>query len=204
MSSIPAIFLPRFQCCMDTLIQGIPGVSDYIDDILVTGRTTEEHLQNLDTVLRMLEEAGLHLNHEKCMFIEYLGHIIDEKGIHPTATKVQAIQDASTPRVWPEKPWSRLHLDFAGSYCGSMFLVLVDTHSKWMDVVMMKNITTAMTIEKLRIIFATHGIPQKIIDLHSQVSSSKSSLQRFTSLQHHTTHLPMDSLSEQSSRSSLD
>lgn len=46
---------------------------------------------------------------------------------------------------------------------GSMYLVLVDAHSKWMDVVMMKNITTAQTIEKLRIIFATHGLPQKIV-----------------------------------------
>ncbi len=45
----------------------------------------------------------------------------------------------------------------------SMFLVLVDAHSKWMDVVMMKNITTATTIERLRIIFATHGLPRKIV-----------------------------------------
>ena len=67
------------------------------------------------------------------------------------------------PWVWPEKPWSRLHIDFAGPYMGSMYLVLVDAHSKWMEVVMMKNITTASTIEKLRIIFATHGLPRKIV-----------------------------------------
>ncbi len=45
------------------------------------------------------------------------------------------------PWVWPEKPWSHLHLDFAGSYLGSikgsMYLVLVDAHSKWMEVVIL-------------------------------------------------------------------
>ncbi len=30
--------------------------------------------------------------------IEYLGHILDENGRHPTAEKVQAIQDAPTPK----------------------------------------------------------------------------------------------------------
>jgi hypothetical protein len=97
-SSAPAIF----QRCMDTLLQGLPGVSVYLDDILVTGRTTEEHLQNLEAVLCRLKEAGLHLNKAKCMFmrpsIDYLGHVIDEKGRHPTAEKVQAIKEAPTPK----------------------------------------------------------------------------------------------------------
>ena len=62
--------------------------------------------------------------------------------------------------VWPEKPWSRLYRDYAGPYCGYMYLVVVDAHSKWMDIVIMLNITTGKTLEKLRIIFATHGIPK--------------------------------------------
>ncbi len=82
-SSAPAIF----QRCMDTLLQGIPGVKCYI----VMGRTTEEHLQNLEAALRRLKEAGLYLNREKYKFmqprIEYLGHILDENGRHPTAEK---------------------------------------------------------------------------------------------------------------------
>jgi len=43
----PAIF----QHAMDTLLQGIPNVICYIDDLLVTGHTDEEHLQNLEKVL---------------------------------------------------------------------------------------------------------------------------------------------------------
>ena len=67
------------------------------------------------------------------------------------------------PWEWPSKPWSRLHLDFAGPFLGKNFLVLVDSHSKWMDVEIMTSITSGKTIEKLRVIFFTHGLPQKIV-----------------------------------------
>ena len=50
--------------------------------------------------------------------------------------------------------WSRLHLDFAGLFVGSMYLVLVDTYSKWLEVVIMNSITSISTIEKLQQIFA--------------------------------------------------
>ena len=44
------------------------------------------------------------------------------------------------PWEWPAQPWSRLHLDLAGPFQGHM---LVDTHSKWMDVHIMSSITSA-------------------------------------------------------------
>ena len=87
---------------METLLQGIDGVSVYIDDILVTGSTLEEHLRNLEEVLRRLDEAGLRVNLAKCFFlresIEYLGHVIDRDGIHPTEEKVRAIKDPPQPQ----------------------------------------------------------------------------------------------------------
>ena len=64
---------------------------------------------------------------------------------------------------WPSEPWSRLHLDFAGPFMGHMFLILVDAHSKWLDVHLMQSITSSNTIEKLRMVFATHGIPRKVV-----------------------------------------
>ncbi len=55
---------------------------------LVTGPSSEDHLQTLDKVLTKIGEAGLKLNRGKCSFmmtkIEYLGHVIDEHGLHPT------------------------------------------------------------------------------------------------------------------------
>ena len=54
-------------------------------------------------------------------------------------------------------------MDYAGPFLGSMHLILVDAHSKWMDIQPMQTITSSKTIEKLRIIFANHGIPRKIV-----------------------------------------
>ena len=63
------------------------------------------------------------------------------------------------PWEWPSKPWSRLHLEFAGPFFGKNFLVLVDAHSKWVDIEIMTSITSSKTIEKLCVIFSTHGLP---------------------------------------------
>ncbi|CAM4589861.1 unnamed protein product [Lepidochelys kempii] len=42
------------------------------------------------------------------------------------------------PWGWPENPWQRIHVDFAGPLEGSMFLVVVDSHSKWPEVSIMQ------------------------------------------------------------------
>lgn len=82
-SAAPAIF----QRTMDNLMQGIPHVAVYIDDILVTGTTQEEHLRTLGEVLRQLDKAGVRLKREKCSFmlpmVEYLGHRISYNPLTP-------------------------------------------------------------------------------------------------------------------------
>ena len=76
-------------------------MSVYLDDILVTGATEQEHLENLDTVLSRLETAGMRLKRNKCAFllsaVEYLGHKISAKGLQPTDDKIQAIRRAPAP-----------------------------------------------------------------------------------------------------------
>ena len=67
------------------------------------------------------------------------------------------------PWEWPQEPWSRLHIDFAGPFMGHMFLVLIDAHSKWLEVHLMKSISAVPTIERLKSIFAIHGVPRKIV-----------------------------------------
>ncbi len=75
-SSAPGIF----QRFIESVLQGIPKVTVYIDDILVTGSTEDEHLKNLSEVLNRLEQAGLKVNNNKCNFlapsVTYLGHRI--------------------------------------------------------------------------------------------------------------------------------
>jgi hypothetical protein len=50
------------------------------------------------------------------------------------------------PWEWPSAPWERVHVDFAGPFMDSMFLVLVCAHSKWPEVVQMKTTTSTKTI----------------------------------------------------------
>jgi hypothetical protein len=76
------------------------------------------------------------------------------------------------PWEWPSRPWTRLHIDFAGPKYGHMFLVVVDAHTKWLDVIPMKTATLATTIEKLRVIFATHGLPQTVVSDNGSVFTS--------------------------------
>ena len=64
---------------------------------------------------------------------------------------------------WPSQPWSRLHIDFAGPFLGHMFLIIVDAHSKWLEVRTMKRITAQDTIFQLRSVFAVHGLPDRIM-----------------------------------------
>lgn len=54
-------------------------------------------------------------------------------------------------------------LRFCQTFLGHMYLVLVDTHSKWLDVQIMQSTTSENTIRKLQDIFSTHGLPQKIV-----------------------------------------
>ena len=54
---------------METLLQSCDGTSVYIDDILVSGSTEEEHFQYLDEVLATLTTAGVKLNRDKCAFL---------------------------------------------------------------------------------------------------------------------------------------
>ena len=93
-SSAPAIF--------QSILQGIPHVYIYLDDILITGKDDADHLQTLETVLTRLETAGLRLRREKCAFmlssVDYLGHRISANGLHSTAEKTTAIADAPPPR----------------------------------------------------------------------------------------------------------
>ena len=78
------------------------------------------------------------------------------------------------PWEWPQRPWVRLHADYAGP-----FLILVDAHSKWMEVKPVSAATSTQTIEHLRNIFVTHGLPEMLVTDNGSVFTS-SEFQDFT------------------------
>ena len=73
----------------------------YLDDILVSGKTQQDHLANLHEVLTRLESAGLHLKRGKCSFcqlkVTYLGQIICANGLKSSPNKVRAVSDLPSP-----------------------------------------------------------------------------------------------------------
>ncbi|GBN52888.1 Transposon Tf2-11 polyprotein [Araneus ventricosus] len=72
------------------------------------------------------------------------------------------------------KPWSRVHIDFAGPFQGQMFFLLVDSFSKWLEVKRLSSATSNATIKVMREIFATHGIPDSVAsDNGSQYTSEE-------------------------------
>ena len=78
-------------------------------------------------------------------------------------------EEQASPRLkfqnWPvtNKPWERVHVDFAGPFWGNMWMILVDAHSKFPFVVKMANITAESTITALRSIFLLEGPPETLV-----------------------------------------
>lgn len=71
------------------------------------------------------------------------------------------------------EPFQRVHIDFAGPFMGCNFLVLVDAHTKWPEVHLMRNISTKSTVEKCREIFTTFGLPQTLVTDNGRTFISK-------------------------------
>ena len=78
------------------------------------------------------------------------------------------------PWEWPRTPWTRLHMDYAGPFMGKMFLVIIDAHSKWLEVFPVSSANSTQTTTVLRKVFSTHGIPEIIVsDNGSAFTSSE-------------------------------
>lgn len=65
---------------------------------------------------------------------------------------------------YPSEPWSRIHTDFLGPFYGHMLIVIIDAHSKWPEVINMKNNTTSKkTIEVFDSVFARFGLCNHLV-----------------------------------------
>ena len=79
----------------------IEGVEQYIDDMIVWGRTEQEHDKRLRDVFCRAQQRNIRFNKAKCQFgatkVKYLGHEFSEKGIEPDHEKIKAILDMPKP-----------------------------------------------------------------------------------------------------------
>jgi hypothetical protein len=93
----------HFQKVITEVLSDLLGIccEVFIDDIVIYGETETEYLRNLNNVLKRLSEYHLVLNEEKCQFglsqIEYLGHVVNEKGMALADSRRAALRSMSEP-----------------------------------------------------------------------------------------------------------
>ncbi|GJX36366.1 putative reverse transcriptase domain-containing protein [Tanacetum coccineum] len=89
----------------------------FIDDILIYSKNKEEHEEHLKLILELLKKAELYAKFSKCEFwipkVQFLGHVIDSKGIHVDPAKIELIKDWASPKSPTE---IRQFLGLAGYY----------------------------------------------------------------------------------------
>ena len=95
----PAIFVRVMEDLFhDELVQ---FVWIYIDDIFIFSNSFEEHIKHVQHVCRKLKEHKFYANPKKSVFfaaeLDILGHMIDDKGIHPASEKIRNIIDWTRP-----------------------------------------------------------------------------------------------------------
>lgn len=93
-----------FERLMDTVLKGLSWDTClvYLDDVIVVGKTFQDHLKNLEQVFRRLRDANLKLSPKKCHLfrnkVNYLGHVVSEKGIAVDSEKVDAVEKWPIPK----------------------------------------------------------------------------------------------------------
>lgn len=90
-----------FQNEVRKVIQGVPGVANKSDDIIVYTETVDEHYESVRKLLERLRNAGLTVNWQKCELFKselvFDGHKLSDKGVNPTRVKVEAVAEAREP-----------------------------------------------------------------------------------------------------------
>ena len=91
-----------FQRTMESILEGLPNTTVYLDDIMIYSKTLEDHLKHIEAVLKRLEEANLKIKPSKCAIAEnctkFLGFDINKDGIKPCKDKIKPLKNYPVPK----------------------------------------------------------------------------------------------------------
>jgi hypothetical protein len=173
-----------FEKKVEQLFGDLPGVSVYFDDIIVAGKTQQEHDSNLRKLLAKAQEKNVKFNKEKIQLnkteVRYLGHIVSKDGLRPDPEKVAAIKDMPDPT--DKEGVQRLigTLNFLRSYipnmsaCTEPLRALLRHNSQW--VWSKEQIESFETIKRLLTSQPVLQYFDVTKDAHLQVDASKRGL----------------------------
>lgn len=109
-----------FQYTIQKILNGLSGVLNMADDIVVFGEDSDQHKERLTKVMTRLSECGLTLNSAKCSFglssIKFLGHILSKDGVSPDPAKITSIRAARRPETVSELRGFLGLVQFVGRY----------------------------------------------------------------------------------------
>ncbi|GFV08251.1 hypothetical protein TNCV_326851 [Trichonephila clavipes] len=95
-----------FQCFIEEVTRGLPGIYAFVNDILIASKNPQEHYKHLENLFSKLDECGLCINVSKCVFgassIGFLGFNLSENGIKPLPDKVKRILNFPKPNTLTE------------------------------------------------------------------------------------------------------
>ncbi|GKA78918.1 putative reverse transcriptase domain-containing protein [Tanacetum coccineum] len=115
LTNAPAVFMDLMNRVCKTYLD--KSVIVFIDDILVYSKDEEEHGKHLKIILELLKRERLYAKFSKCDFwldsVQFLGHVIDQNGVHIDPAKIEAIKNWAAPMTPTEV---RQFLRLAGYY----------------------------------------------------------------------------------------
>ncbi|GKB63026.1 putative reverse transcriptase domain-containing protein [Tanacetum coccineum] len=99
LTNAPAIFMDLMNRVCKPYLDKF--VTVFIDDILISSRNKEEHVNHLKIILELLKKEKLYAKFSKCDFwiriVQFLGHLIDSQGLHVDPTKIEAVKNWASP-----------------------------------------------------------------------------------------------------------
>lgn len=150
-------------------------------DCLIWGNRIVIPTKGRDSVIKLLHDTHQGASAMKAKARSYIWWPNLDQDIQSCTNRcvvckgIQNYPPAAASSAWPiaSKPWSRLHVDFAGPFYNKIFFIVVDSFSKWIDAAPVPSTSTEDAIHRLQILFATHGLPDIIVSDNATAFTSK-------------------------------
>ncbi|GKF00696.1 putative reverse transcriptase domain-containing protein, partial [Tanacetum coccineum] len=101
LTNVPAIFMDLMNRVYKPYLDKFVIV--FIDDILIYSKDKKEHEEHLKAILELLKNEKLYAKFSKCEFwilkVQFVGHVIDSRGIHVDPAKIESIRDWASPKT---------------------------------------------------------------------------------------------------------